>query len=198
MKVASLKDECRKRGLRLGGKKADLIERLCSNDFSTVSKRVTKTNKTTVLSPLPPTTPLKSVSPTLAQIRLITSTPPAMAQGDTSTIDFCKLPKTALPADAPRIKIPTSPDAYGEVARYGSHSITNDRGVAESVAEEELHSKEPQEIHYASGHQVRSFTGEHNSEGGEKEFSYNDKLVLGGIVASVGVWWALGIEGKPE
>jgi hypothetical protein len=103
-----------------------------------------------------------------------------------------------MPADAPRIKIPTSPDAYGEVARYGSHAITNDRKVAESVAEDELHSKQPQEIHYASGHVVRSFAGDHSSETGDHDFSTNDKLVLGGIVGAVGFWWFLGLEGKVE
>ncbi|KAG5360570.1 Altered inheritance of mitochondria protein 34 [Yarrowia sp. B02] len=207
MKVASLKDECRRRGLRLGGKKADLIERLASHDFSTISKRpVASPSPKKVSSPNPTPSPVAAptlkanpspvASPTL--IRLISSTAPTQAQGDTSTIDFCKLPHTGLPADAPRIKIPTSPDAYGEVSRYGTHAITNDRKVAESVAEDELHSKQPQEIHYASGHVVRSFTGDHSSEHADHEFTSNDKLVLGGIVGAVGFWWFLGLEGKVE
>ncbi|KAG5368476.1 Altered inheritance of mitochondria protein 34 [Yarrowia sp. C11] len=195
MKVASLKDECRRRGLRLGGRKADLIERLASHDFSTVSKRATPTPAPAQAAPSPAqAAPTPTPSPTLARVRLITSSAPAMAQGDASTIDFCTLPQTGLPADAPRVKIPTAPDAYGEVSRYGTHAITNDRKVAESVAEDELHSKQPQEIHYASGHVVRSFTGDHSSEKPEPEFSANDKLVLGGIVGVAGLWWFLGME----
>lgn len=195
MKVASLKDECRRRGLRLGGRKADLIERLASHDFSTVSKRAGNGNPNLGPNPGPnPGNP--NLGPNLHRVRLLTTTPPTLAQGDTSTIDFCKLPHTGLPADAPRIKIPTSPDAYGEVARFGTHAITNDRKVAESVAEDELHSKQPQEIHYASGHVVRSFTGDHSSEQSHDELNTNDKLVLSGMAAAVGFWWWLGLEGE--
>lgn len=185
MKVASLKDECRKRGLRLGGRKSELIERLCSNDFSTASRRVVDASMKTAAA--------SSVS-VADKVRLISSSAPAFAQGDQSTIDFCKLPKTGLLVDAPRVKIPISPDAYGEVARYGTHSPTNDSKVASAIAEEELDHKQPQEIHYASGHQVSTFSGDSSHGEQQQDFSVNDKLVLGGIASAVALWWTYGAK----
>ncbi|KAH3671302.1 hypothetical protein OGAPHI_000525 [Ogataea philodendri] len=98
MNLQGLKMECKRRGLKVSGRKIDLMQRLTQYDSSkTVAQPAARTITTTSKAAKKPTT------------RQMSSTASKKAKGDNSTIDFYKVDQKAYPPpdEKPAIKIPS-------------------------------------------------------------------------------------------
>ncbi|ODV86223.1 hypothetical protein CANARDRAFT_130438 [[Candida] arabinofermentans NRRL YB-2248] len=130
MNLQGLKMECKKRGLKISGKKIELVQRLSAADGSvnmaspSESRKFTTSTKTEAPSKLKkmikgsqkqslqeqPVVPKSSVrSDSKTQERTMSSTPTAQKKGDSSTIDFFKVPQNPFPEPdgIPPLKIPS-------------------------------------------------------------------------------------------
>jgi len=108
--IAELKIECRKRGLRVSGNKAALIDRLSISNDGLHSRSFIMQSSPSTSQRLPGRSTNQIVT---SASRDFNTTAPVAAVGDNSTIDFMFLPE--MPPPPPRrewIKVPFLPDNY--------------------------------------------------------------------------------------
>uniref|UniRef100_A0A060TFY1 ARAD1D26664p n=1 Tax=Blastobotrys adeninivorans TaxID=409370 RepID=A0A060TFY1_BLAAD len=188
--VASLKAECRKKGLKVSGRKADLVDRLCAFDASKLA---------TGMGSHP-----------------ISTSTPKRAKDDSSTVDYCLMPLTDAPTadDTVVFKIPVPPDAYSQTARDQStsyHTPKPDGGQTErsqvstgTEGAEQVHVISPsahvRQVEEALPRQDFTVTERDPYEGQNQnaELKAGDKTFLAAFAATVVGWFALGKVGKKK
>lgn len=179
LSVQALKGECRRKGLKVSGRKAELIERLASFDLNGVSGT-----------------------------RNISSTRRVEAKGDKSTIDFYKFPKENFKQEKPdtSFKIPVPPDTSAPVRAVESQYSTPapDGGAASSNLSG---TDKAAKVHVIGDSPVRTLNDDAvaNHQGGSSEeepfnedLTSRDKSMLTAFAGAIAGWWLLGSIGKKE
>ncbi|KAG7829911.1 hypothetical protein KL943_005282 [Ogataea angusta] len=107
MNLQGLKTECKRRGLKVSGRKIDLVQRLIQNDSSSISPPVLSRTITTKAKAAKPLKTAQKAAKTSA--RELSSTASKQAKGDSSTIDFYKVPQKSYPVPdgRPPMKVPS-------------------------------------------------------------------------------------------
>ncbi|PRT53987.1 Altered inheritance of mitochondria protein 34, mitochondrial [Wickerhamiella sorbophila] len=177
--VNALKTECKTRGLRVSGRKSELIDRIvafeATQQFSTSAQAKTVSSEVSVAA--------KNFSTTAS----------VDAKNDSSSIDYFRMPEDVL-ADAPVDELPSRmvvpPDAHYKAAEHAPHKvkqrIPDESGTAV--------------VFDASGSRVISNLTEEDGapkqhrdeEPCEDELPGRDKTILWGLVAGVAAWWTGG------
>lgn len=192
LSVQSLKQECRKKGLKVSGRKAELVDRLSSFDASKMIQQ-------------PPS--LSSA----VRSQPIHSTKPAQAKDDSSTVDYCLMPQTMpdVDLDKPIIKIPVPPDAFSKVAEdvdVEYQTPVPDNGAADVKSATVTGTAEEPRVHVIHGEAARNlddivpvsrYSGNGESHYQDKtftpgEFSSKDKSFFAAFAATITGWWFLG------
>lgn len=115
LSLKSLKQECRKRGLKVSGKKADLISRIQSfeNSFSSApenSTQMSTMSRSNLLKRAASISSLKYTNTKVAEAKYFSQSAKVKAKGDDSHIDFIKpvdIAPRELVADDYIVKIPS-------------------------------------------------------------------------------------------
>lgn len=182
MNLNALKGECRKHGLKVSGKKSELIDRLCSFDASKSS--------------------FAAVNQQTAGFK---STAVKAAKGDDSSIDFYKFPKDGFEPPQPpkQMTIPMPPDYKGTapIVEAPSYATTVPDGGAASVSGTEHLGK----VHVMGDSEVRTLVDDTASTGkdgaedeGSPKASSKDNTFFAVFGASIAGWWALGSLTKKD
>lgn len=182
MNLNALKGECRKHGLKISGKKAELIDRLCSFDASKSGLSVAN-----------------------QQAAGFKSTAAKAAKGDDSSIDFYRFPKGGFEPPQPpkQMTIPMPPDYQGTapIVEAPKYATTVPDGGAASVSGTEHLGK----VHVMGDTEVRtlvddtSSAGKEQTEGeGSSKASSKDNTFFAIFGASIAGWWALGSLSKKD
>ncbi|KAG7691594.1 hypothetical protein KL930_005224 [Ogataea haglerorum] len=107
MNLQGLKTECKRRGLKVSGRKIDLVQRLIQNDTSSISPPVLSRTITTKAKAAKPAKTAQKA--TKQPARELGSTASNQAKGDSSSIDFYKVPQKSYPVPdgRPPMKVPS-------------------------------------------------------------------------------------------
>lgn len=185
LNVQSLRQECRNRGLKVSGRKAELVDRLSSYEMSKMLQH--------------------------QQEKAFHSTPAPKAKDDSSTVDYCLMPATRpLVEDwnKPLFKIPVPPDAFSKVAKGVTaeyQTSVPDRGAADKQSANIQGAAEEPRLHVINS-QARSlddvvpvsyFSGGNDNHYQDQkyspeEMSSRDKSFLAAFAAAVSSWWVFG------
>lgn len=177
--VNALKTECKTRGLRVSGRKSELIDRIVA--FEATQQFSTSAKSKSIAREAPPA--VKNFSTTAA----------AEAKNDSSSIDYFRMPEDVL-ADAPVNELPSRmvvpPDAHYKAADHAPRKV-NPRVPDESGSAE---------VYDATGSRIISNLTEedgapkphHEEEPSQDELPGRDKTILWGLVAGVAAWWTGG------
>lgn len=240
LSVQSLRSECRKKGLKVSGRKAELIDRLASYELSaswaTGSSSAAgsqKTNMSTVATPKRKTKAKKQPSNTLSTSsradihatlpRKLQATSQTAAKGDTSPIDYYRLPGASYYIEeyTPPFKIPVPPDSSAEPKEIETEYQTPkpDGGYSEASPLADTNAgpklsvvdtgnvRSLEDEHVASGATLpdgHEFDGSYQqgSAGGDggpsPELNSRDRGFLTAFAGVVAGWWALGSLGKSK
>lgn len=185
--MQSLRQECRVRGLKVSGRKAELVDRLTSHEMSKMVQQQQESKAS------------------------FHSTPKPRAKDDSSTVDYCLMPATRAVADdwdKPLFKIPVPPDAFSRVAggvRPEYETSVPDRGAADKTRANVAGTAEEPRLHVINS-QARSlddvvpvshYAGADDSHYKDHpyapgEMSSRDKSFLAAFAAAVSSWWLFG------
>lgn len=191
--VNALKKECKTRGLRVSGRKSELVDRIVAFEATQQYSTVTNGKGAAIGVAKPPAPPSAPAASDAAQA--FSTSAPAEAKNDSSSIDYFRLPDDAF-AIPPANELPTRmvvpPDADYKAVEHAP------RRVEPRIPDESGTAK----IHDISGSKVISTITEndgdpktHSDEDGEPEssgISSRDKTILWGLVAGVAAWWTAG------
>jgi hypothetical protein len=174
LSVQALKSECKRKGLKVTGRKAELIDRLASFDVKSFS------------------------SP-----RTMSSTARVLAKGDSSTIDFYSFPLETFDKEEPPLpfKIPVPPDTSAPVRAVDPQYATPvpDGGAASGDLSGTHQSAK---VHVIGESPVRTLNDDavanHEEEPFNEDLSSRDKSVLTALAGAVAGWWLLGNIGKKK
>jgi hypothetical protein len=188
LNVQSLRQECRTRGLKVSGRKAELVDRLSSYEMSKMLQHQQD-----------------------SKVSGFHSTAAPKAKDDSSTVDYCLMPATQALAedwDKPLLKIPVPPDAFSKVAgsvKPEYQTSVPDHGAANKQSANVQGTAEEPRLHVINS-QARSlddvvpvshFSGGSESHYKDKayspgEMSSRDKSFLAAFAAAVSSWWIFG------
>lgn len=196
LSLNSLKAECRKKGLKISGKKAELIDRL--NSFDVKIKNILTSNS------------IKS------KVGISTSAKRS-AKGDDSTIDFYRFPfENISNLSPPSFKIPILPDAFSKIApavdtsykttapedgSAGFKSGTLAGITGDSIKNDVLVLGNDDGEHVGEQISQTLFNGHSEStwgSGRSDDLSSRDKTILSSFAAAVAGWWMLGSLGNKK
>lgn len=175
MNLQGLRLECKRRGLKVGGRKLELVQRLSHfEDGNGVEKP--------------------------AQ-RQISSTATANAKGDSSHIDEFKFPMPNYPDELPPTKVPSlstkaslkqteqQPDK-SSVADIVSGKVGGIVSVPVGSTAQVVESGQEIDNFFSKSHEEEEFH-DYGYVPPHEGLSNRDKGFLGGLAAFVGVWWTL-------
>ncbi|CAN6621557.1 hypothetical protein TRVA0_008S02410 [Trichomonascus vanleenenianus] len=190
LSVASLKAECRRNGLKVSGRKAELIDRLAAFE---ASRSMQSSSFASAFS---------TTKPKFETVR--------------QAVDRIRLPLAGRTPDEPiKYKIPVPPDAYSTTAKDASTKYSHDvpdHGAAGSAGRQSGTEQLESEVHITGDADVRSLAAEtlvtRLSEKEEQEYyeekkfhpgelTSSDKTFLAGFAAVITGWWLLG-SGKDK
>ncbi|KAK9456103.1 hypothetical protein V1511DRAFT_457746 [Dipodascopsis uninucleata] len=205
--VDNLRAECRKRGLKVSGKKSHLVDRLIIDDnalFSTSSTafarraskmpNISKTlpSKTTMEQTIFENKFNKAV-PTHNSIsevvRAINTTPVVKAKDDDSTIDFYKMPIVGFketPSPISIVSIPIVPTNF-EVRSSSPSEYVSSRPEISHVSGDNVAGPILDTVDNSSVSEANS-----NEYASQDELQSRDKVLLTSFVACTLVWWTIG------
>ncbi|CCH41920.1 hypothetical protein BN7_1459 [Wickerhamomyces ciferrii] len=211
MSLNSLKVECRKRGLKISGKKAELVSRIStyektfqSNQINSISTS-SKKSKNLNLKPLPKL-------PTSSTKKQFTTTSKPQAKGDNSTIDYIKpvdISPPKLVSDDYIVKIPSLSTKASQtpvtelekqlnqssIQNPNSKIVSKADGSSTTIFESDSINKIDEQNSKALKTDVNDI---YNGLEPEKPYEYqegnisgNDKTIFAGVLAAIGGWWLL-------
>lgn len=212
MNLQALKTECRNRGIKISGKKLDLIQRLTLTDVTKASDHLGSRNLSSAaekkittkqlkdfqkkLAKKLSTNVVKSKETPAAQVKSFSTAKITKAKGDVSTVDDLKFPSvnTALPpveTEAPSL-IPKDPVKKIDVIETKT-KIADMEGAVSVGGDNEGEVTSFQnmfkdfKIDEAAGLKKPAVKFEPSTE----EVPQKDKLILGGILGGIALWWSL-------
>lgn len=210
MSLNTLKTECRKRGLKVSGRKADLVSRIATYD-SSYSTKAANSISTQIRAKKPQATPV--VQATQQTMKRFSQSTKADAKGDVSHIDYIKpvdLSPSKLVEDDYIVQIPSlstdaSNNAVTELEKQlsqasnpnetivskapGSDTKIFEQGSVDSVDTQNVEALEV-EVADILGQEAEEYKDE-PYEYDYSDVSGNDKKFLAGFLAAAGLWWFL-------
>lgn len=215
LSVQALKQECRNKGLKVSGRKADLIDRLASNDAS----RLTDTGIADIKSF---STKVKQANLKTPPTNTTTTTPKGAKKQSTlageidkvkDQVDRIKLPQGWQMLDKKKKKpfpIPVPPDSNSKIVSPQTQDTVYttpkpDDGKGASELDSNVHVlgqtrvrdfEDEAKVQEASrdGSDFKPFSGDKggNNSNEQSDFTSRDKTFFAGFAAVVTGWWALG------
>jgi len=178
--VPALKQECRQRGLKLTGKKVDLVERLVGFD-QTKPFSSTASASSAAMYKQPPT------PSTFTQTAKEFSTTSSAASPEVVDYTLPKAPKPEAPAH-PVAQIPVSPDR--EAVVITKRGLQNDTGASAGdihVADGGIHKVSSMNVDLGSG--APQYDEEKLGYKPKYEIPSKDKSFLAVLGAAIAAWW---------
>lgn len=215
MNLNSLKNECRKRGLKISGKKADLVSRITTHEKTFAIKQVgsmsTKAgNKPSVARPSASKSTTKTLTKKIS--KTFTTTTKKEAKGDDSTIDFIKpvdISKPKLVEDDYIVQIPslsseassnpvtklekqlTESSTSDPNAKIVSKADGSDSKIYEQSSINKIEEQNEDALKADSSHIISEQPKEEPYKYEEGEVSGKDKTIFAGALAAIAGWWLL-------
>ncbi|KAH3672362.1 hypothetical protein WICMUC_004334 [Wickerhamomyces mucosus] len=209
MSLNTLKQECRKRGLKVSGRKSELISRISTYETSFSTKQVASISTSTRPSTLDQIkSPWKKMESKLT--KSFKKTTKTEAKGDDSHIDFIKSvdsqpPKTvgedyitqipSLSTDASQTPVtkfekdiknyPTNPNDTIVSKAEGSDIKIFEQGSIDQIDEQNFKASNVTEDVFEQEKEEGSY------EWDNTQFNGNEKGIFVGVLASIGLWWSL-------
>ncbi|CDK24656.1 unnamed protein product [Kuraishia capsulata CBS 1993] len=203
MNLQGLKSECKRRGLKVSGRKLELIQRLSHSDAPgspPSSRQLSTASKSKTVNAKEPENLIKiqkkSLSTKTVQKRTISRTATVSAKGDSSTIESFKIPHHNYdpPDPVPPIKIPSLSTEASLKDATTPVDPKNPKDILDAKVEGAVSlGVDSPPVATQSGVVVEPLeidTSE-SSQSGEEPISFRDKGILAAFaVASIG-WWYL-------